>query len=66
MDPETKLDAVRKVDPKTVKDKSTMKDGGLPSTGIPYVVVNGKVVVKESKVQKGVYAGKPIRAAQQG
>jgi N-acyl-D-aspartate/D-glutamate deacylase len=48
-------------DPKTVKDNSTMKDGGLPSTGIPYVVVNGTLVVKESKVLKGVYPGKPIR-----
>jgi N-acyl-D-glutamate deacylase len=48
-------------DPKTVKDNSTMKDGGLPSTGIPYVVVNGTVVVKDSKVLKGVYPGKAIR-----
>lgn len=48
-------------DPKTVKDNSTMKDGGLPSTGIPYVVVNGTIVVKDSKVLKGVYPGKPIR-----
>jgi hypothetical protein len=48
-------------DPKTVKDTSTKKDGGLPSTGIPYVVVNGTIVVKDSKVLKGVYPGKPIR-----
>jgi N-acyl-D-aspartate/D-glutamate deacylase len=47
--------------PKTVKDNSTMKDGGLPSSGIPYVVVNGTVVVKDSKVLKGVYPGKAIR-----
>ncbi len=47
--------------PKTVKDNSTMKDGGLPSTGIPYVVVDGTVVVKDSKVLKGVYPGKAIR-----
>jgi N-acyl-D-aspartate/D-glutamate deacylase len=48
-------------DPAEVKDNSTMKDGGLPSTGIPYVVVNGTVVVKDSKVLKGVYPGQPIR-----
>ncbi|MFW2374104.1 MAG: amidohydrolase family protein [Gammaproteobacteria bacterium] len=48
-------------DPKTVTDNSTMKDGGLPSTGIPYVVVNGTIVVKDSKVIKGVYPGKAIR-----
>jgi len=48
-------------DPKTVKDNSTPKDGGLPSTGIPYVVVNGTIVVKDSKVLKGVFPGQPIR-----
>ena len=47
--------------PDTVSDMSTMKDGGLPSTGIPYVVVNGTIVVKDSKVLKGVYPGQPIR-----
>jgi N-acyl-D-aspartate/D-glutamate deacylase len=48
-------------DPKTVKDNSTIKQGGLPATGIPYVVVNGTIVVKDSKVLKGVYPGKAIR-----
>lgn len=33
----------------------------LPSTGIPYVLVNGTVVVKDSKVLKGVYPGKAIK-----
>lgn len=49
-------------DPATVKDNSTPQMGGLPSAGIPYVVVNGTIVVKESKVLKGVYPGQPIRA----
>ena len=48
-------------DPATIKDNSTIPMGGLPSTGIPYVVVNGTIVVKDSKVLKGVYPGKPIR-----
>lgn len=48
-------------DPKTVKDNSTTKQAGLPSTGIPCVIVNGTVVVKDSKVLKGVYPGKAIR-----
>jgi N-acyl-D-glutamate deacylase len=50
-------------DPKTVSDNSTLVKGhnAMPSTGIPYVVVNGTIVVKDSKVLKGVYAGKPIR-----
>lgn len=49
-------------DPLTVTDNADYKTGtnGLPSTGIPYVLVNGKFVVKDSKVQK-VMAGQPIR-----
>lgn len=50
-------------DPKSVKDNSNPKDGGLPSTGIPYVVVNGTIVVKDSKVLKGVFPGQPVRNA---
>ncbi len=49
-------------DPITVTDNSTMKQGAMPATGIPYVLVNGTVVVKDSKVLKDVYPGKPIRA----
>ncbi len=50
-------------DPATVKDNATPKMGGLPATGIPYVVVNGTIVVKDSKVLEGVFPGKPIRNA---
>ena len=48
-------------DPKTVQDNSTLKQAGLPATGIPYVLVNGTVVVKDSKVLKEVYPGRAIR-----
>lgn len=48
-------------DPATVQDNATMKAGGLPSTGIPCVIVNGTVVVKDSKVLKDVYPGKAVR-----
>ena len=48
-------------DPKTVTDNATMKNGGLPSTGIPFVLVNGTVVVENSKVLKAVYPGKAVR-----
>jgi len=48
-------------DAANVKANATPKDGGLPSTGIPYVVVNGTVVVKDSKVLKNVFPGKPVR-----
>jgi N-acyl-D-aspartate/D-glutamate deacylase len=48
-------------DPATVKDNATPSMGGLPTTGIPYVVVNGTIVVKDSKVLKDVFPGEPIR-----
>ncbi|WP_224490152.1 amidohydrolase family protein [Robertkochia flava] len=47
--------------PETVMDNATMEKGGLPSTGIPYVIVNGTIIVKDDKVLEGVYPGKPIR-----
>jgi N-acyl-D-amino-acid deacylase len=50
-------------DAANVTEHSGYKVGtnGLPSTGIPYVIVDGTVVVKDSKVLKGVYPGQPIR-----
>ncbi len=49
------------IDPKTVKDNATYAKGTLPTTGIPYVIVNGTIVVKDSKVLKDVNPGQPIR-----
>jgi len=50
------------IDPDEVTDNSTMKRGeqGLPSTGLPYVIVNGTIVVKNNEVLP-VKPGKPIR-----
>ena len=48
-------------DPDTVKDNATPEAGGLPSTGILCVIVNGTVVVKDSKVLKNVFPGEAIR-----
>ena len=48
-------------DPKKVKDNATYLKGTLPTSGIPYVVVNGTLVVKNSKVLPDVYPGQPIR-----
>ena len=50
-------------DPETVTDNATYTIGsnGLPSTGIPYVLVNGVIVVRDSEVLEGVYPGQPIR-----
>jgi len=49
-------------DPETVTEHATFKAGenGLPSTGIPYVLVFGTVVVDDSRVLK-VFPGQPIR-----
>jgi len=49
-------------DPDTVTDNSNYKPGNgmLPTTGIPFVVVNGVTVVKDSEVLP-VFPGKPIR-----
>jgi hypothetical protein len=50
-------------DPETVTDNATYVIGsnGLPSTGIPHVLVNGTVVVRDSEVVEGVSPGQPIR-----
>ena len=49
-------------DPKTITDNSTFKVGehGIPTTGIPYVIVNGVTVVKNNEVLP-VKAGQEIR-----
>ena len=49
-------------DPETVTDRATYNAGeqGKPTSGIPYVIVNGQVVVRNSEFQK-VWAGQPIR-----
>jgi len=49
-------------DPLNARAESTFKQGeqGRPSSGIPYVIVNGQIVVKDSRFQK-VWAGQPIR-----
>jgi hypothetical protein len=49
--------------PKTVKDNATYAKGTLPSTGIPYVIVNGVIVMKDSEPIEGVNPGQPIRFA---
>lgn len=48
-------------DPETVTDNATYEKGTLPSTGIPFVLVNGIVVMKDSEPLKAFNAGQPIR-----
>jgi len=50
-------------DPETVIDNATARDGGLPSTGIPYVIVNGTTVVRDSELLNDVFPGKPVRCS---
>jgi len=49
-------------EPLKARAESTFKQGeqGKPSSGIPYVIVNGQIVVNKSRFQK-VWAGQPIR-----
>lgn len=47
--------------PETVTDNATYKQGTLPSTGIPYVLVNGIIVMKDSEPLPVFTAGQPIR-----
>jgi len=49
------------LDPKTVEDNATYAKGTLPTTGIPFVIVNGIVVVRDSRVLGDVTPGQPIR-----
>lgn len=46
--------------PDTVTDNATMKDGGLPSSGIDWVLVNGVVVVREGHNVDDVFPGQPV------
>lgn len=50
-------------DPETVTDNSDYGVGknGLPSTGIPHVIVNGTVVVRDSELIDDINPGQPIR-----
>ncbi|MFK7731799.1 MAG: amidohydrolase family protein [Pseudomonadales bacterium] len=49
--------------PRTATDNAKFAKGtnGLPSTGIPYVLVNGQLVVEDSKVLAEVFPGQAIR-----
>lgn len=49
--------------PDAITEHTSFKAGeqGLPTTGIPFVIVNGMVVVDESKVDLEIKPGQPIR-----
>ncbi len=47
--------------PDTVIDKSTYEDAAVPPEGIPYVMVNGVLVVDEGELVRNARPGKAIR-----
>lgn len=47
--------------PDTVIDKSTYENAAVPPDGIPYVIVNGVLVVDDGELVENVHPGKPIR-----
>ena len=48
-------------DPATVIDRATYEDAGIPSAGIPYVLIGGQVVVDRGQLTKA-RPGRAIRA----
>jgi hypothetical protein len=49
-------------DPETITDNATYEKGIVPSTGIPCVIVNGTIMVRDSKVLlNATFSGQPIR-----
>jgi len=48
-------------DPERVMDRATFESPGQPSEGIPYVMVNGVWVVKDSQLQPDTFPGRGVR-----
>ena len=49
-------------DPHTVADRATYREPTLPPIGIPYVIVNGTIVVRNGRIVPRELPGRPIRA----
>jgi N-acyl-D-aspartate/D-glutamate deacylase len=49
-------------DPRSITDRSTFQDPAQYAEGIRFVVVNGVLIVKDSKLQSDLHPGRPIRA----
>ena len=48
-------------DPQRVTDRATFENPAQYSEGIPYVMVNGVWVVKDSGIQENVFPGRGLR-----
>ena len=49
-------------DPARIIDRATYREPTLAPAGIPFVLVNGVVVLRDGQVQTGVFPGLPVRA----
>jgi N-acyl-D-aspartate/D-glutamate deacylase len=49
-------------DPATVSDRATYENAGLPSAGIPYVIIAGQIVVDRGEIT-AARPGRAVRAA---
>jgi N-acyl-D-aspartate/D-glutamate deacylase len=48
-------------DPARVTDRATFEQPALPSEGIPYVLVNGVVVVRDGRIDESALPGRGLR-----
>jgi len=46
--------------PATVQDKATYQNAAQYSEGIPFVLVNGTLVVDNGQIVEGVFPGQPV------
>lgn len=49
-------------DPARIADRATYREPTLAPVGIPFVLVNGVAVVRDGRVQGGVFPGRAVRA----
>jgi N-acyl-D-aspartate/D-glutamate deacylase len=50
-------------DPNTISDRATVAEPGLASTGIDWVIVDGRVALRQGRAQTDVLAGQALRAS---
>lgn len=50
-------------DADSIRDRSTVEHPEYPSVGMKHVIVSGKVVMESGKLNRGVKAGRPLRAS---
>ncbi len=53
-------------DPRTIRDRSTYENGKIASEGVRYLLVNGRFVIRDGKLDANAAPGKPIRAPLSG